>query len=75
MAQNVIFPTFPVLVTRGQSGVLWNWRTASPGGVPLNAYGLTTTPGNLLFGGSAGGTNFAIPVRVGRARRAIPLGH
>jgi hypothetical protein len=74
MAQNVVYPTYAALVTKSQTDVLWPWRTA-PGGVPLNAYGLTTTPGNFLFGGSAGTPNLAMTVIVGRRRFAIPIGH
>jgi hypothetical protein len=74
MAQGVLFPTYATIVTKSQAGTIFNWRTVSPG-VLSTAYGTTTTPGNFLFGGTAGGTSLAMPVLNGRRRLAIPIGH
>jgi hypothetical protein len=70
MATGVVFPTFAQLNAITATGQAFLWR---PGlfDIPPNVYALTVAQGQGLFGGDS--PHLAIPVRIGRPRRIIPM--
>jgi hypothetical protein len=64
----VNLPSYATLAGRTRSGVAFT-------GVATNAYGLITTGGAALSGGSPGAASrVTIPVLIGKRRYALPVG-